>query len=415
MVTKRSEIHKKFFMNKNKLQIRQSIKKQNAFYDIEKIVSEIDEMTAEEIERIYKDNYSAAVKNATATMNSVSSSTGWKAFKRLTKYGKKLGQVLSIAEDPITGSILTGDDLNKALLDKYTIEKPSNQTCTPVFPDDYLIDEEQAFNIGKRLARLKALSHDCLPDNTFQPCRPCRQADKAVCSECLNKVRRLQDLFRRTFWEQPASLWHLRCRLIALKKTSDRVPTVNLCRYIVVTSPVIKALELSLYDDLLKNSSSYLDFSQHGFLPGHNTRHNLIDVISQASMNFKNGYALFIDFRTAFDAAPRHLIYQLIRKYKILNEKQLNLLEFIHGNLSIKLGYHETKTYTGVPQGLITSPILFNLILDNLVKYLKDCNTFTSSFADDMLSLANSINGIIATIKRVASWSQQTGIQINSD
>lgn len=47
------------------------------------------------------------------------------------------------------------------------------------------------------------------------------------------------------------------------------------------------------------------------------------------------------------------------------------MIEYIHRNLKICLGNAYAYTTQGVPQGLITSPILFNIVANELLRKLR--------------------------------------------
>ena len=57
----------------------------------------------------------------------------------------------------------------------------------------------------------------------------------------------------------------------------------------------------------------------------------------------------------------RTILYGLIEEKEILPSYILELIEFVHQNLRIKLGRQSTLTSSGVPQGLTTSLLLFDI------------------------------------------------------
>lgn len=70
---------------------------------------------------------------------------------------------------------------------------------------------------------------------------------------------------------------------------------------------------------------------------------------------------LFIDNHNAYDSVNRKKLYDKIMRKNILYEWELELLKFIHHNVVIKVGKYECRTTTGVPQGLKSSPSLYNI------------------------------------------------------
>ncbi len=51
----------------------------------------------------------------------------------------------------------------------------------------------------------------------------------------------------------------------------------------------------------------------------------------------------------------------MIEEKQIMPTAFLEVLKFAHANLHIGLGKHSTATTNGVPQGMSSSPVLFNL------------------------------------------------------
>ena len=172
-------------------------------------------------------------------------------------------------------------------------------------------------------------------------------------------------------------------------------------------------LEMLVYDDLQKNAAKILHPSQHGFIKGHSTQDNLRYVATQIKNNLKNGYLFFIDLKSAFDLVPRNLVYQQLKALNILSDTQIDILKFIHDNMHIQLGKSSCMTTVGTAQGMLTPPMLFNIVFDGLIRILADSNTLTSEYADDLVSLQESINGVIATINRIEKWINETHMQIN--
>jgi hypothetical protein len=68
-------------------------------------------------------------------------------------------------------------------------------------------------------------------------------------------------------------------------------------------------------------------------------------------------------------------------------ERYVNLMEYIHRNIKICMGTAYTYTSQGVPQGLISSPELFNIVPMELLSELKGGRLSPFMFADDLAVL----------------------------
>lgn len=107
--------------------------------------------------------------------------------------------------------------------------------------------------------------------------------------------------------------------------------------------------------------------SSHGFRPNRSCH----TVLGDISITF-NGSKWFIegDISSFFDNIDHHILIQLLSK-KINDDRFLRLIwKFL------RAGYLENwkfnKTYSGTPQGGIISPILSNIYLNELDKYMEE-------------------------------------------
>jgi hypothetical protein len=73
----------------------------------------------------------------------------------------------------------------------------------------------------------------------------------------------------------------------------------------------------------------------------------------------------------------------MLTKERILNNEEVKLLKFIHSNIRIEMGLKSITTSKGVPQGLTTSPLLFDIYVEQLLKNMQQRNIFCRMYADD--------------------------------
>lgn len=126
---------------------------------------------------------------------------------------------------------------------------------------------------------------------------------------------------------------------------------------------VVKQILESIYEERFLDSS-------HGFRPKKSCHTALMEVKSKCS-----GVKWWIegDIKGFFDNIEHHTLIKLLRK-TIKDEKFINLIwKFL------KAGYVEdwtfNKTYSGTPQGGIISPILANIYLHELDKFMEELKT----------------------------------------
>jgi len=104
----------------------------------------------------------------------------------------------------------------------------------------------------------------------------------------------------------------------------------------------------------------------HGFRPAHGCHTALAEVQKwQGTVWFIEG-----DISQCFDRLDHAVMLSILRE-KILDQRFLRLIEHL-----LKAGYLEewkfNRTLSGSPQGGVVSPILANIYLDRLDKYVED-------------------------------------------
>ena len=109
---------------------------------------------------------------------------------------------------------------------------------------------------------------------------------------------------------------------------------------------------------------------------------------------------LFIDFSSAYDRVDRRSLLQQLRVNRVLNDQQVSLLLYLWRQNSTRLGNAECFTTNGVPQGGTTSPTLFNIFVEPLLKMLNRKNITAYFFADDLIIVGTQeeLQQAIATI-----------------
>ncbi|USF31303.1 reverse transcriptase domain-containing protein [Clostridium sp. MD294] len=122
---------------------------------------------------------------------------------------------------------------------------------------------------------------------------------------------------------------------------------------------VIKMILEAIYEGSFENSS-------HGFRSNKSCHTALLQIQTKFT-----GVKWFMegDIKGFFDNIDHNIMITLLRK-KIKDERFLRLIrKFLNAGYLEDWKYH--KTYSGTPQGGIISPILANIYLDELDKYIK--------------------------------------------
>lgn len=193
---------------------------------------------------------------------------------------------------------------------------------------------------------------------------------------------------------------------------------------------ILPAFSKGLEKLLLVRLVSFLDTldalssAQYGFRKHRSTQLALLDQKEYILHNIeakKLVLGVFIDFTKAFDYLNRTLLLEKLESYGIRG----NAWELIKSYLSHRCQFvevnghpsHLIQTHTGVPQGSILGPLLFNLYLNDIdslddrakfVIYADDTSIFFSS--DDSTELFMIANSVLA---KVAAWAQENGLVIS--
>ena len=136
---------------------------------------------------------------------------------------------------------------------------------------------------------------------------------------------------------------------------------------------VSKIYERCLYDQINEYFQPLFSKLQCGFRKGHSAQHCLLVLIEKCRKVLdKGGFAglLLTDFSKAFDRIDHELLIAKLHAYGF----SIKSLEFIHSylydrNQKVKINSslsHWSKVESGIPQGSIKGPLLFNIHVCNL-------------------------------------------------
>lgn len=193
---------------------------------------------------------------------------------------------------------------------------------------------------------------------------------------------------------------------------------------------VIYKLLSTLLNQRLKvfvETNNVLPDTQNGFRSGRSTVDNLYImnqcVQSQLAKEEKL-YALFVDFKTAFDQVNRTKLFGTLSSLKVPGYI-IDTIGRMYQNTSYRVEEKKFQSYRGLKQGCPLSPLLFAIYiceLDNTLK--RNClgglvlggkKVFCLAFADDVILIAKSPGELKDMTRRLVSFSKSKDLQVNEE
>ena len=229
-------------------------------------------------------------------------------------------------------------------------------------------------------------------------------------------------LFNRSLRERTfPSAWKI-ASVVPIHK-SGNVNRVTNYRGVSILCTVSKIFEKLVHNVLYTIASPIISDSQHGFMQHRSTTTNLmcyVTALSRAMEMRKQTDAIYIDFAKAFDTVPHNLVVEKLRHIGFpawLSEWLFSYLSdrtsFVVINSASSRPFCNTS---GVPQGSVLGPLIFNIFVNDLCERLSSCKL---SFADDlkMYRVILSQNDCIALqedIDIMLIWCSDNGMRVNS-
>lgn len=224
-------------------------------------------------------------------------------------------------------------------------------------------------------------------------------------------------LRERTF---PAA-WKM-AYIVPVYKSGSRNHVSNY-RGISILCCLSKILEKLIHKTLSNTLTSIISESQHGFMKNRSTTTNLMSYVSTLFREVEARQqvdSIYVDFAKAFDTVP-HIV--VIEKFKRLGFPRW-LTEWLYSYLTNRYAFvmvNSTRSRTfnitsGVPQGSVLGPLIFNVFINDLYSLLSSCNL---SFADDLkfyrtISSPQDCIALQEDIDIMLIWCDNNGMRVNS-
>ena len=257
------------------------------------------------------------------------------------------------------------------------------------------------------LSTNKALAYDGISDELFRPSMAAQTARimNDIWSIDWNKVQNSQIFFKT--------------RLIPLNKKHPKTPSPDDFRPIIVTSPIVKLMEVRIYSKLQKYLTEKMHRGQTGFVRGMGTQINLYRInerIKQKILLTGRCYGLFIDFKSAYNTVLHSKLFK--RLEGILEPIEIEFIKALYSRMEISMEDSSFRPNIGVPQGSIISPALFDIYVEPLYKQLEKAKVSPEDalgYADDLNTLCDTPAHLMKVLRIIIKWAEDNNQIIRMD
>lgn len=197
-------------------------------------------------------------------------------------------------------------------------------------------------------------------------------------------------------------------------------------RPISLSSVLLKTLE-RLCDRHIRDAiqiTNPLHPNQHAYLPGRSTEsalHSVVRRIERSMDNNMSTLGVFIDIEGAFDKASFKSIEAALRKHGV-HPMLCTWIGHMLQCRAVSVGDGDSTkgvVIKGCPQGGVLSPLLWNLVVDNLLESLNNNGFTTFGYADDItITLTGKIESTLCDLMQTAlnileNWCNRNFLSVN--
>jgi hypothetical protein len=225
--------------------------------------------------------------------------------------------------------------------------------------------------------------------------------------------------------------WYLSI-ILPLYKKADKAVCGN-HRGISLLDTAYKLLEIIILNRIRPKFEKIARENQCGFRPGRGTVDQILALrllIEERQEHRQPLIVGFVDFSAAFDSVDRPRMFTILQEAGI-PYKVVEMIRLLYRDCSSRVRVYNTESdtfpvSTGVKQGAILSPVLFNIVLDAVLKQsmeedlgvkvfspLADKSITDMDYADDIALVSDNAVNMQSLMDRLSNHAARVGLQIS--
>ena len=328
-------------------------------------------------------------------------------YKHKASIGPLQGEHKLLTEDLDKAEIL-----NNFFSSVYTIEDNSSLPDTEGLGSNYKMP-----NITITEERVKEKLDFLNVNKSFGP----DEIPSKVLKECSNELcKPLCTLFKESVkCGILPSDWKSATVTALFKKGDKRLP--GNYRPVSLTCVICKVLESIITDEIVNFLDTHNLYSncQFGFRKGRSCVSQLLEALNKFTKYLDDSLPfdiIYLDFKKAFDSVPHNRLLLKLESYGISDDLISWIRDFLKNRIQkVRVGSSlssEGRVLSGIPQGSILGPVLFNIFINDLPLGL---TSDVKIFADDtkLFNLSSNSSILQDDLNKLLSWSKKWQLTFN--
>lgn len=218
------------------------------------------------------------------------------------------------------------------------------------------------------------------------------------------------------------------CTVVPIFKKGDHLDPNNY-RGIALINTLLKVITKVLAARLQTVCGEFnlLKREQVGFIKGEEGVSQaacLLESCQRRKIRDKNTILCFLDLRKAYDMVPHDRLIYKLKKFG-LGSKMVNFIKRMYENTFMRVRINDNLTEPfryerGVRQGCPTSPLLFNIYINDILDDIEPVNVQGLEyglrglmFADDTVIVAESHSDLTVKLESVNRWMTDNAMEVN--